>query len=106
MSPVTDSLLPDLRRCFDGIYGDRLRKIVLFGSHARGDADPSSDVDILVVLAGEVFPSEEIGRVGSATARFSLQHDVVISCVFVSESRYNREQSPLLINIRREGIAA
>ncbi len=35
----------------------RLRQVILFGSHARGDAEPDSDVDRLVVMAfeGSVF---------------------------------------------------
>jgi hypothetical protein len=32
------------------IYGEQLEKIILFGSQARGDARPDSDIDILIVL--------------------------------------------------------
>jgi len=31
-------------------HGDRVRRIILFGSRARGDARPDSDYDLLVVL--------------------------------------------------------
>lgn len=106
MSPTLASILADIRRQLEGIYGPRLKKTVLFGSHARGVAEAGADIDILVVLDGKVNPAEEIGRTGAATAELSLQHDVVVSCVFVSTDRYESEQSPLLINIRREGIAA
>lgn len=87
------------------LYGDRLVRLVLFGSHARGDATPGSDIDILVVLRGEVSSGEEIARTGPIAAALSLQRDVVISCTFVSLERYEHEQSPLLLNVRREGVA-
>lgn len=31
-------------------YGSRLHRILLYGSRARGDAEPDSDIDVLVVL--------------------------------------------------------
>jgi predicted nucleotidyltransferase len=98
-------LLTKLRLHFEDIYGERLVELVLFGSQARGDAVFDSDIDVLVVLKGEVSPSEEIKRTGAVTAALSLEADVVISCVFLAEERYRQEQSPLLLNIRREGMA-
>ena len=106
MSPKTQAILSELRPRLEAIYGDRLVKLVLFGSQARGDADPESDIDVLVVLKGKVNPWDEIPRGGEATAALSLKHDVVISSTYISEERYNSEQSPLLNNARREGIAA
>jgi hypothetical protein len=37
-------------------------------------------------------------------ADLSLQHDVVISRAFVSNERFEREQTPFLLNVRREGV--
>lgn len=104
---MTDRLgviLAELRRQLEAIYGPRLVHLVLYGSQARGDAEPGSDVDVLVVLKGLVNPGDEIARVGGIAASLSLQHDVVISCVFVSAERFYHEQSPLLLNVRREGV--
>jgi uncharacterized protein len=97
-------LLAEMRWRFEALYGPRLVGLVLYGSHARGDAEPGSDIDVLVVLKGPVQVGEEIRRSGGITADLSLQNNVVISRIFVSEDRFEREQSPLLINVRREGI--
>jgi predicted nucleotidyltransferase len=99
-----DNLLAELRCRLKAVYGERLSQLVLFGSQARGDAEPGSDVDILVVLQGAVDPGEEIARTGAITAPLSLRHDAVISCTFVSAARFASEQSPLFLNARREGV--
>lgn len=100
-----NQVLADLRRQLNKLYGSRLVRLVLYGSQARGDALPGSDVDVLVVLAGQVDPTIEIERATPITAALSLEHDIVISCVYISEERYIQENSPLLLNVRREGIA-
>lgn len=97
-------LLAELRNELKGIYGPRLVNLILFGSQARGDAEPGSDVDVLVVLKGDTQPSDEIGRTGQAVADLSLKHNAVISCVFMDEDRYLHRNGPLLRNIRREGV--
>jgi predicted nucleotidyltransferase len=104
MAVATREWLAGLRSQFEQLYGQRLVKMLLYGSQARGDADIGSDIDILVVLRGPVRPGEEIARTGPVTAALSLTHDVVISCVFMSDDRFRNEQSPLLLNARREGV--
>jgi predicted nucleotidyltransferase len=105
MSERLQSLLAELRRRFEVLYGPRLLHLMLYGSQARGDAEPGSDIDVLVVLEGPVQPGEEIRRVGEITAGISLENSVVISCAFTSAERFEREESPLMMNVRREGVA-
>lgn len=97
-------ILIELKRQFEGIYSNRLLSLLIFGSQARDDAAFGSDIDILVVLEGAVRPAEEILRTGGITSSLSLQYDVVISCTFISGARFAKEKSPLIMNIRREGI--
>lgn len=104
MSERLQNLLADLRRRFEALYGPRLVRLMLFGSHARGDAEPGSDIDVLVILEGSVRPGEEIRRTLDSVAELSLENNVVFSCIFVSRERFETELSPLLINVRREGV--
>ena len=97
-------ILNEDRHRLESLYGDRMTRLVLFGSQARGDADPGSDIDLLVVLRGPVTPGREIAHVSEAIAALSLEHGIVISCTFVSADRYATERSPLLLNVRREGV--
>ena len=99
------TILAELRSHLEQIYGDRLTQMVLYGSQARGDAAPDSDIDVLVVLKGQVNPGEEIKRISHIRADLSLQNDEVISCLFMDENRFVHYNGPLLRNIRKEGIA-
>jgi predicted nucleotidyltransferase len=96
--------LEQFRRGLEKIYGARLAEVVLFGSQARNEACSDSDIDVLVVLNGPVDPNLEIPRVSPLASGLSLRHDVVISCVYVSEHDFRADESPLLLNVRREGV--
>jgi len=98
------TLLAELRRRFETLYGERLVQMILFGSQARGDAEPGSDVDVLVVLKDPVHVGEEVHRTIDLVADLSLQHNEVISCVFLGENRFKHRDGPLLRNVRKEGI--
>ncbi|MEG3844345.1 nucleotidyltransferase domain-containing protein [Microcoleus sp. herbarium14] len=99
------NILIELRSHFEQIYDSRLVTMVLYGSQARGDAHPDSDIDVLVVLKAPVQAGEEIDRTLPIVADLSLQNDEVISCLFMDEQRFTHYNGPLLRNIRKEGIA-
>ena len=54
-------------------------RIILFGSQARGDAGPESDVDLLVVFAGEVNPRERRAEILSLLRSMPFAKDVLVA---------------------------
>ncbi len=86
------------------LYGERLDSVILFGSQARGDAHQDSDIDVLVVLRGQVDPSKEIKCTSKFVAQLCLENNVVISRVFIAKDSYDSETSPFFLSVRREGI--
>jgi predicted nucleotidyltransferase len=88
------------------LYGARLRGVVLYGSYARGTHTAHSDIDVAVVLDGDVKPGREIDRMSDAVTDLNLEYSTLISVYPVSSSDYRSRRSPLLINLRKEGIAA
>ncbi len=104
MNEKVTAILAELRRRFEALYGERLVQMILFGSQVRGDAEPGSDIDVLVVLKDPVHPGDEIDRTIDIVTELSLQHAEVISCVFIGENRFMHRHGPLLRNVRREGI--
>ena len=85
-------------------YSERLFRIILFGSQARSTATDLSDIDILIVLNDPVDASVEIERTSQFIAQLCLKHNVLISRLFLGRSRFDTENSPLLRNIRFEGV--
>ena len=107
MKPAIDELsliLPELRRELARCLGDELVGLYLYGSHARGEQTPDSDIDVLVVVRDESKRPELWDQTLNAVAGLCLKYDTLISDMIVSEERFRNEQTPLLISVRREGV--
>jgi len=89
----------DLRR----LYGDRLQRVLLFGSWARGDAHPESDIDLLVVLDRVDSPWEELARMDEILDRHSVEHETVVSVIPAAETELAEHTVPALIRAVTEG---
>lgn len=97
-------ILQEFKAELEQLYGRRLRNIILYGSWARDEATEDSDVDLLVTLEGDIKPGKEIDRMIDVITDINLKHGVLISVYPVSESDYTTLKSPLLMNVRREGV--
>lgn len=108
MSTITETplinVLQTLKAELIHRYGDRLVKILLFGSQARGDAEPTSDIDVLVILRGKVDPVSEILANSQWISNLCLETETVINCLYLSQQNFESQDTALLKNIRQEGI--
>jgi len=98
------TILSILRQKLLQIYGENLSQTILFGSQARGEATNNSDIDVLIILKGKVNVGEEIKKTSYIISELSLEYDQVISRLFMDEDSFYNYNSPLLRNIRKEGI--
>jgi len=98
--PILEKLKKELMK----IYGDKVDRILLYGSRARGDNRPDSDIDILIVLKDDFNYSEMLRLSSDLAASLSLENDVVISRAFVSKEQFENRQTPFLMNVRREAV--
>jgi len=106
MATVADragAALLEFKEGLRAIYGDRLAGLVLYGSYARGDARDDSDIDTAVILRGPISPGDEIERTSRLRQRICLDHGLLVSSVYVTESDLAAGNQPLLMNIRRDG---
>ena len=106
MSDRMKDLLIELKARLSETYGSRLEGLYLYGSYARGDEQPGSDVDVLILLDRIDRYSLEIDRTGELISNLSLKFGVSISRLFVSESDWKFRDTPFLANAREEAILA
>ena len=99
-------VLEEFKKEIEKLYGKRLERIILYGSYARGDATEDSDIDLLIVLKGKIVPGKEIDRMIDIITEINLKYGVLISVYPISKEDYENINSPLLINVRREGVQA
>lgn len=98
--------VPGLRRGLAALYGERLKGVYVFGSRARTDAAPDSDLDVLVVLDRIDRYAEELERTSALTAGLSLALGFTVSRVFAAEADWERATSPFLAGVRAEAVSA
>lgn len=83
--------------------GRRFRKMILFGSQARGDAHPHSDFDCLIIV--DRMSDRINDHVDELAGETLCRYGIVVSAFPVSEATIKRRRySPLLINVEKEGI--
>jgi len=102
---LLDDLIAELKVGLDGVYGDRMKSLYLYGSYARGEEDDESDLDILVVLEQFDHYAAEVDRTAELASELSLKYGMTVSPVFVRESEWLNGDTPFLSNVREEAIS-
>ncbi|MCK4599290.1 nucleotidyltransferase domain-containing protein [Candidatus Bipolaricaulota bacterium] len=101
-----EKILKDFRGEVKKLYGRKLKSIILYGSWARNAATEESDIDLLIVLEGKIAPGREIDRMIDIITELNLKYGVLISVYPISAEDYFTVNSPLLMNVRKEGVPA
>jgi uncharacterized protein len=105
-NPAIQLLLAEYRRLLVEHLGERLISLTLFGSYARGEAGPESDVDVAVVLdridrhADRVLPMELAGAL-------VVEHGLVLTPLVLSVGELDllhQREDLLAENLDRDGI--
>ena len=99
-----DRILKEIRSRLETAYGDRLCGLILYGSEARGQAQPDSDIDVLVLLDGPVQSWSDIQAGSEALYPLMLEIGRIIDARPVDISHYDQADAPLYIAVQREGV--
>lgn len=102
LSPQISTEIADAMR---SVFGEQLVSVVLYGSVARGESTPDSDVDLALFLRAPMTP-EQFDRMASWFAEAGLKHDMVFSPIDIEQSMFDKwvEAMPFYQNIRKEGV--
>jgi predicted nucleotidyltransferase len=103
VAPVDDPVLISFRAALDALYGDRLERVVLFGSRARGDARPDSDYDVAVFLKDLTDRWRELDRLADLSTEILDETGEFIHAMPYRAGSYE-ERTPLMQEVRADGV--
>ena len=99
-----DQIVQQCKTNLKGYYGTRFKGLVVYGSVARNQATPASDIDLLVLLSQPFNYFEEIRRIIELLYPVQLESDQLISAKPVPLEDYERGRIQLYRNAKREGV--
>lgn len=97
----------NVRKAAEETLGDKLDKVILYGSYARGDYQEDSDIDILILAD---VPADKIWearmKIGERTGWLDLEYDVLTSLHVTDSATFYKfaEVLPFYMNVINEGI--
>ena len=109
MQTLDDPILKRFRAALDEICGDRLERVVLFGSRARGDAGEDSDYDVAVFLKDLKEDDlaarwRELDRLADLGTTILHETGELVHAMPYRAGFYNDERMPLMHEIRADGL--
>jgi predicted nucleotidyltransferase len=105
MNAPLESVLSEVRLRLQAVFGPRLDRLILFGSRARGDAEPDSDIDVMIILKDPVDDRGPVrDRYMKVAADLSLEFETVIMPFLTDAHTYASSDFSIYLNIRREGV--
>lgn len=103
-SSIRPEWLGRCRSMLESHYGSQLGGLVLYGSTARGEAGPESDVDLLVLLREPFDYFRELRVLTSVLYPLQLEVDRLISALPTSVEEFEQGRLQLYRNAAEEGM--
>jgi predicted nucleotidyltransferase len=102
---IVSSIAQKCKESLSRYYGSRLKGVILYGSVARGEAGPASDIDLLVLLSPPLDYFTELRQIVDLLYPIQLESEQLISAKPALASDYEMGSISLYRNAKREGVA-
>jgi len=106
-APNISGVIQEVVQASKDTLGNKLDKVILFGSYARGDFDDESDIDFLIIAnVSQEEASTQHANIRSKIPLIDLDYDIVVSLNVTGREIYNNYVNilPMYKNVEREGI--
>ena len=100
-------ILFDIKKEILNLFGGKLEHLILYGSYARNEQDPESDIDVMILVNEQDGNLKKYNyKIADIMTDLSLKYDVFISLTEETVNRYNKylDVLPFYQNIFNEGI--
>jgi predicted nucleotidyltransferase len=104
---VLDAITKKVCASAKEVLGDKLERIILFGSYARGDFHEWSDIDIMIISDIQPENADEIRtKIYRLMDYIDLEYNIIISLHMVSSATFHKYVNalPLYTNVQKEGV--
>ncbi len=92
------------KRALESYYGSRFKGLILYGSMARDQAGPASDIDLLVLISQPFDYFRELRQIIELLYPVQLESDQLISAKPAPQDDFERGVIQLYRNAKREGV--
>jgi uncharacterized protein len=104
MDPKVIRLVDQVKAFLQERYGAGIKRVILYGSHARGEATEDSDVDVLVLTDPSLKPSDVRRSLDDLLYNLLLDEGELVSVIVVPEDFFESHNLPFMLNVRKEGV--
>lgn len=107
MPETVHNIIYNFAKQIKEIYGDSLKKIVVYGSYARGDYQENSDIDVMILVdVSDAEIKKRFNLVCDLAFDYEMDYGVIISPLVKNEEHFIKwsETLPFYRNVKQEGV--
>ncbi len=103
MDPKVKRLVDQVKAFLHERYGEGIKRVILYGSHARGEATEDSDVDVLVLTDPSLNPWEVRKSLSDLLYDMLMDEGELVSVIVIPEDFFEDHNLPFMLNVQERG---
>ena len=104
INPKIIPILVEFKHILKNLYGENLKKLILYGSYVHGEERNHSDIDLAIILKNIESPYKEIDKINEVSYELDIKNNIILNFHPISEEKFNSENLSFYNTIKAEGI--
>ncbi|MBE3143839.1 MAG: nucleotidyltransferase domain-containing protein [Planctomycetes bacterium] len=106
MNEKIKPLINQIKTRLTKLYKAKIKSVMLYGSYVRNEQTKDSDIDVLVVVDQSLNPFSVRESLSDLLFDILLEEGEHISVIVITDDFYENYNSPFILNVKKEGVAA